>query len=192
MAQSGLLDSKINLGLPSEAPEEFTHPQVRGAVNMSINGMNNILRAIEQYGGVTQKPVGDWSTTAPQDTILRANTGRFYLKASEDIAFGALINIHNSSGAKAQNATSVGKPAHGYCNVSGGVIAGADCEVILGMGLVGIGGVSPGDSVYLSATPGLAALSPDLGAGRIEQYVGFGVDTDLVYIQITLGAYIQH
>lgn len=192
MAATGSVNSQINLGLPGEAPEVFTHPQVRAAVDLSIQGLNNLLRAFEQYGGITQKPESDWGSTPPQDTILRQNAGRFYLPASEALPFGALINIHNSGGAKAQLASSVGKAAHGYCNVQGGVAAGEDCEVILGMGLVGIGGIVPGQNLYLSATPGVPSLVPDTGGGRIEQFVGIGIGTDLAYIQITLGQYIQH
>lgn len=189
---TGSINSQINLGLPSEAPEIFTQPQVKASVDLFINGLNNLLRAFEQFGGITQKPEEDWSTITPQDTLLRQNSGRFYLQASEALPFGSLINIHDSGGVRARLASSDGKPAHGYCNVQGGVDAGEDCEVILGMGLVGIGGITPGQNLYLSASPGLAALSPDLGAGRIEQFVGLAIGNDLAYIQITLGQYIQH
>src|SRR6266853_3628220 len=188
MASSTIINSLINLGIPSQAPDFIRNPEVRAAVDLSISATNALLRALEQYGGITQKDITLWNFLQPADTLLRHQLGRFYVIAKENIAAGAFINLINDAGVcKVQNSDSLGKPAHGYCNVSGGVLAGNFTEVILSQGILAIGGILPGQAIYLSHILGTPATVPDVAAGRIEQFLGIGVAAGIVYIDISLG-----
>ncbi|SRR6266571_4212373 len=193
MASPTNFNSLINLGLPAQAPDFIKNPEVRAAVEMSILSINALLRAIEQYGGITQKDITLWSSLHPNDTLLRHQQGRFYLPAFEALAFGAFINLFSDAGiCKARNSSSIAKPAHGYCNVTGGSLAGAFTEVILAQGILAVTGILPGQALYLANTAGLSSTVPDTAVGRIEQFLGIGVAPGIAYIDITLGQYIQH
>lgn len=189
-------NSVINLNVPAVAPDGFDDPQVKGAVEMFLAGFNNLLREMERYGGFTQKDITLWSSLLPSDTLLRHQVGRLYVTASEAIGFGDFVNLHNTAGVlnvrKANGASGAVKKARGFCTTVGGIAIGAKGEVILSQGLLVISGVNPGDDVYLSATPGQATLVALTGAGQLEQYLGTAVATNLVYIDITMGQYIQH
>jgi hypothetical protein len=189
-------NSIINLSVPDKAPEQFTDPQVRSAVELFIVSTNNLLREFERYVGATQKDVTLWSSLLASDTLIMHQSGRLYAKASENIAFGDLINLHNVAGIcnirKANAAAGLVKPARGFCSTTAGILVGAIGEVILSQGLLTISGVASGDAIYLSTSPGQGTLVAPTGAGQLEQFVGFGVANNLVQIDITQGPYLQH
>lgn len=189
-------NSIVNLSLPDKAPEQFTDPQARSAVELFIVSLNNMLREFERYVGATQKDVTLWNSLLASDTLIRHQAGRLYAKASEDIAFGDFINLHNVAGVcnirKANAAAGLVKPSRGFCSTTAGIITGSFGEVILSQGLLTISGVVTGDAVYLSTTPGLGSLTPATGAGQLEQFIGFGVANNLVQVDITHGSYLQH
>lgn len=189
-------NSLVNLSLPDKAPEQFTDPQARSAVELFIVSLNNMLREFERYVGATQKDVTLWSSLLASDTLIRHQGGRFYAKASEAIAFGDLINLHNVAGVcnvrKANAAAGLIKPARGFCSTTTGIALGAFGEVILSQGILAIAGVSPGDAVYLSTSPGQGTLSILTGVGQLEQFVGFGIASNLVQIDISQGSFLQH
>lgn len=189
-------NSVINLNVPAVAPDGFEDPQVKAAVELFLNGMNNLLREMERYGGFTQKDITLWSSLLPTDTLLRHQTGRLYVTASEAISLGDFVNLHNNAGVlnarKANGASGAVKATRGFCSTVGGIALGARGEVILSQGLLTISGVNPGDNVFLSATPGQGTLTALTGAGQLEQYLGTAVATNLVYVDITMGQYIQH
>lgn len=193
MAQNQLINSLIDLGIPDKPPDGVKDAEVRAVYDFVIKSINNLHRAIEQFGGVTTKDITQWSLLKPSDTLFRQNVGRFYVIAKENIAAGAFVNLVNDAGVcKAQNSNSVGKPAHGYCNIPTGATTGNFTEVILAQGLLAIGGVNPGQAIFLSNVNGAASTVADTGVGRIEQYLGIGVAPGIVYINITMGQYIQH
>lgn len=189
-------NSVVNLNIPASAPDGFTNPEIQAAVELFIVGANNILRAIEQYVGPTQKDVSIWPDIIPSDTLIRHFAGRLYVIASENLNNGDFINLHLSGGVlkvRKANATSgTVRRAMGYCSTSGGILTGAIGEVILSQGLLTIAGVIPGDLLFLSTSAGQATTTAPTGAGQLEQYLGVGVDTNLVYIDIATGQYIQH
>jgi len=194
MSQSTNISSVINLGLSASVPDVFKDPEVRAATELYIRSFNNLIAAIEQYCGVSQKAITDWSTLAPSDTLLRQNLGRMYCKAFEPIGVGAFVNIFLSGGvAQMRNARSdTPRKAHGYNNSGRAIVAGDYGEVIMGQGLLTISGLAAGSEIYLSTTPGSASTTPDTAAGHLEQYLGIGVSANLAYIDITMGQYIQH
>lgn len=190
------VNSVINLSAPASAPDGFQNPEVRSAVELFLNISQNILDGIELYVAPTQKDVSTWNDLSPSDTLIRQFAGRLYVTASEAILNGDLINLHASGGllrVRKANATSgTVRRAMGYCTTTGGIANGARGEVILSQGLLTISGVVPGDLLFLSTTAGLATLTAPTGAGQLEQYIGVGVDTNLAYIDIATGQYIQH
>lgn len=196
MAGNVNLNSIINLNIPAVVPDGFQNPEVRSAVEMFLNSMNNLLRSVEQYSGITQKDITTWNSIIPSDTLLRHQLGRFYVEASEDIPLNNFINLHNVAGVtkarKAQGTAGTVRKAHGFCSTTGGMLTGNIGEVILSQGLVAIGGVAPGQDIFLSLVAGVPGLVALTGAGQLEQYLGTGVATNLVYIDISMGQFIQH
>lgn len=187
--------SDIRTGLPGSVPENFTDPQVIAAVKMFISGANALVRAIEQYAGATKKEATQWSFLTPNDTILKSNLGRFYVRASENLQFNDFINIWNNAGvANIRKATSFDGatflPAHGY--ITQAALSGELTECIVGQGLLAVTNLLPGQNIYLSSTSGLAALTPDTNVGHLAQYLGVGISLGLAYIDITLGQYIEN
>lgn len=192
------ISSNINLGLPSGTPEIYERPTEKSLYQLVVSSVQNLLSNIEIYCGLTQKPMTQWSLLKPSDTLRRQNLGRLYCIASEAIAFGALVNVFNNGGVlTARNAnSSTGKSAIGYCNVNNsqqvGMGIGQYGEVILSQGILAVGGISPADRLFLSSVNGQMQIGPDVVAGHIEQFIGIGIGVNLVYIDITLGSWIQH
>jgi len=185
MADTNLISSEINTGIPSTIPDNFKHPEVRAAVEMFMQAVYVLHQSLEQHVGITQKKRDLWDLISPDDTILRHYQGRLYVTAGENLSFGHFVNLYKDAGIlKARKADSTnGRPANGYCNVSGGTLAGARTEVILSFGVMPLTGVTPGDIVYLG-TAGQGSLAPNTTVGKINQVLGFGVDTNLMYVYI--------
>lgn len=192
------INSVINLGLPSGIPEQFKDPQAQALYQLIVQTANNLLSQVESYCGLTQKPMTQWSLLGPADTIRKQNLGRLYVIASEVIAYGAFVNLYNNAGIlTARNSNSATpRAAFGYCNVSNsqqsGMGIGQYGEVILGSGIIPVGGVSPGDLLYLAPVAGQIQVGPDVAAGHLEQFIGIGIDLNLVYVDITMGSWQQH
>jgi ABC-type lipoprotein release transport system permease subunit len=192
-------NSVVNLGLPSGIPEAYDEPKTQSLYQLIVQSTNNLLNSLEQYCGLTQKPMTQWNNLSPSATLRSLNLNRLYCIAGETIAYGRLVNLYNNAGVlTARNAISsdANKRAHGYCNVNNtsqsGMALGQYGEVILGRGIIAVAGVNPGDELFLSASSGQMQVGPDTTAGHIEQFIGFGVATNLVSIDITIGSYLQH
>lgn len=184
--QTSNLNSLINVGLVPDPPDSIQNEEVKGIYTVLMQGINNIIRYIEQYCGVTQKDITQWSYLLPSDTILTANLRRLYVKANVALSYGHFVNLYNSGAIlEAKKAdSSIPLLAHGYMNVGSGVAAGDFCEVILMSGLVLISGVVRGTSYYL-APNGLISNTP----GTKKQFVGFGVATDTLCVCIDTAAF---
>lgn len=177
--QNTSLNSLINVGLGASIPENITTPDGRSIFATMIQVVNNLIQFIEQYCGVTQKDITQWSTLAPSDTILAANMGRLYPIANVALSYGQMVNLFNDGtqlSARLADEAAV-RRCHGYCNVAGGVAAGAYCEVIIINGLVTILGVVRG-STYWLANAGLVT------AVASNQVIGFGVATNTLAVAI--------
>lgn len=94
------------------------------------------------------------------------------ITASEALAAGDLVNIHNSSGAKVRkaDASTAGKEAHGFVKAS--VLNGASATVYFEGSNDQVSGLTPGVQ-FLSTTPGLSTSTAPSGSGNIVQRVGF-------------------
>lgn len=198
------INSVLNVGMPAFAPDQFDEtPDVKSAVELFINGINNFQALLEQYGGMTQKDVTQWPFLKPADTLLAHQLRRFYvnnttIKCTQALVFGDLVNIWNNAGVSSvQKAFALAgnvKRAFGICSTAAGIAIGGTGEIILLESLVTINGVLPGDILFLSkvAQGGIVANVPPALVGDLEQTVGFGVDNNLAYLHIMNGTYIQH
>jgi len=92
--------------------------------------------------------------------------------ASEALAAGDLVNIHNSGGARVRkaDASTAGKEAHGF--VLAAVANAATATVYFEGTNTQVTGLTAG-AQYLSTTPGTATATAPSGAGNVVQRVGF-------------------
>lgn len=103
------------------------------------------------------------------------------IQASEALAAGDLVNIHNVSGSarvRKADAATAGKEAHGF--VLAAVGSGANATVYFEGTNAQVTGQTPGP-VYLSAsTPGLAVTAPPSAPGNVVQRVGLAVSATAI------------
>lgn len=94
------------------------------------------------------------------------------ITASEALAAGDLVNIWNSTGAKARkaDATVAGKRAHGY--VLAAVSSSATATVYFEGTNTQVSGLTPGE-LFLSTTAGGVTATAPTGSGNVVQRVGF-------------------
>lgn len=93
------------------------------------------------------------------------------ITASEALAAGDLVNVHNSTGAKVRkaDATAAGKHAVGFVLAS---VANAALATVYFEGTVtGLTGLTGGDQ-FLAITPGASDETPPNAAGNVIQRVG--------------------
>ena len=108
--------------------------------------------------------------TSMMPTGIGADTA--LIQASENLANGDLVNVHNSGGARVRkaDATSAGKEAHGF--VLAAVTSGNNATVYFEGSNSGVTGLTPGPQ-FLSTTAGTATATAPSGSGNIVQRVGF-------------------
>jgi hypothetical protein len=108
-------------------------------------------------------------TTPPYTAPPPATTKT--ITASENLAANDLVNIYNSSGAKARkaNATDGTKPAHGY--VKAAVVSGDPAIVYFDGENDGVAGLTPG-TYFLSTVGGQMTTAVPSANGNIAQKVG--------------------
>ncbi|MFN3523945.1 MAG: hypothetical protein ACK4YQ_16995 [Phenylobacterium sp.] len=116
-------------------------------------------------------------TMSMMPTGIGADTA--VIEASEALAAGDFINIHNATGAKVRkaDATTAGKEAHGF--VLAAVTSGANATVYFEGTNDQVTGQTPGP-VFLATTAGLAAAAAPTGAGNVVQAVGVAVSATAI------------
>lgn len=100
------------------------------------------------------------------------------MTASENIAAGDLVNIHNSSGPKIRkaDATTAGKEAHGF--VLSAIASGASGTVYPEENVLsGMTGLTPGARMFLSTTAGLNTATAPSTSGQVVQEIGVALST---------------
>ncbi len=121
--------------------------------------------------------------------------GRLYAKASENIAFGAVISIYVSGGVlrvRNANATDNSRPGLGWCSTSGGIASGAFGEVIIGPSLcTAISGMTIGTRYFLDTTNGQVVNAEPVAAGNIGQALGIAIAANRLYMLPSL-QWVQH
>jgi hypothetical protein len=185
--------SPVDFRIP-QGPPDGLPPAITGAFEEVYNTMQQFILAFVNNCGIGQQRPNDWSALAGSpSTILANNMGRLYVLASENIAFGAAINLFNNGGvlgARNANATNNTKPCDGFCSTSGGITAGSVGEVIVCGGTTTITGLVLGTRYYLSTSNGQVTAVAPVAAGNIEQYLGVALSTTTLLFNI--GYWIQH
>ena len=104
------------------------------------------------------------------------------ITASEALSAGDLVNIHNSSGAKARkaDATTAGKEAHGFVLAS--VSNGATATVYFEGTNTSVTSLTPG-VYYLSTTAGGVSATAPSSSGNVVQRVGFATSATALNFQ---------
>jgi hypothetical protein len=95
------------------------------------------------------------------------------IEASENLAAGDLVNVHDSSGPKVRKADAAGgmaKRADGYVLAS--VTSGQNATVYFEGNISGLASLTPGARYYLSATPGGATATAPSTASHLKQFIG--------------------
>lgn len=177
-------NSPVDFNIPPNPPPGLP-PNVQQAFAELYQFSQRVIQTFTNYCGIGPQDISEWGQlVGSTSTILRNNLGRFYVTASENIVFGAVVNIWNNGGVVAvrnANATDNTKPCDGYCSTAGGILLGTVGEVILGPGINTVAGVTIGTRYYLSVSNGLISASPAIAAGNIEQYLGVGIATGQLY-----------
>lgn len=189
-----IYNSPVNFFLAQDPPAGIKDPLVRGSLVEVYNGIQNLIQALVNNCGIGPQPTDvQQQLSGSAATLQSGNLNRLYVKASESIVFGALVNLHNIAGnlrVRNANATDNTKPADGYCSVFGGIAIGTVGEVQLGHGVTQFAGLVVGSRYFLFTANGLVSTVPAVAAGNIEQYIGVAItDVDLF---INLGYWIQH
>lgn len=109
------------------------------------------------------------------------------IQASEALAAGDFVNIHNSGGARVRkaDATTPGKEAHGFVLAS--VASGANATVYFEGQNTQVTGRTPGARQYLSTTPGAATETPPSASGNVVQLLGTAVSATSISTEIEDG-----
>ena len=175
--------SSVNTGLPNipDPPD----PRFFAEFTRVYNAIRNLTLALDTNTGALPQDPEFYSQTPPTQTILTQNTNRLYVKFSEAVSYGQLVNLHNVSGvlnARLSSAAVAGKQGHAWCSTVGGVASGAFGEVMLGGLCTAISGLTPGQSYYLGNTAGTIAPT----AGTVTQLVGFALTASNLYFKPTL------
>jgi hypothetical protein len=102
--------------------------------------------------------------------------------ASEALAAGDWINIHNSTGAKARkaDATTSGKEAHGF--VLAAVANAGNATVYFEGSNTAVTGQTPG-VVFLATTAGAGTATAPSAAGNVVQRIGYATSATSVNFQ---------
>lgn len=95
--------------------------------------------------------------------------------ASEAIAAGDIVNIHDATGAKCRkaDATTSGKPAVGFAQSA--IANGASGTITFEGVLTGLSGLTTGATYYLGTTAGAITATAPTGSGNIVQKVGTAI-----------------
>lgn len=106
------------------------------------------------------------------------------ITASENLAAGDFVNIHNSSGLKVRkaDATTSGKEAMGYVLAS---VTSGNPATVYSMDSVNssVTGKTVGARQYLSTTAGQTTETPPSGSGNVVQFVGFAYSATEIVVE---------
>jgi len=144
---------------------------------------NNAGVRTEREATVTSAGAGDAGKIVALDSNGRLDTSMMptgigadtaLIQASENLAAGDCVNVHNSGGARVRkaDATTAGKEAHGF--VTSAVTSGNNATVYFEGRNNQVSGLTPGPQ-YLSTTAGLTTAAAPSGSGNVVQRVGVAV-----------------
>lgn len=100
------------------------------------------------------------------------------IQATEAIAAGAWVNVYNSAGnlrVRNADATAAGKEANGF--VLSAIANAATGTVYFDGNNTALSGLTVGDVLFLSTTPGVATAIPPSASGNVIQALGVALST---------------
>jgi len=107
------------------------------------------------------------------DNTMLPSSSAVTMTASENLAAGDLINIHDSSGAKVRKADASAESTRAHGFVIGAITSGSPGTVNLGFGInTGVSGLTIGANYFLSETSGAITVTAPTTSGAIVQGVG--------------------
>lgn len=185
--------SKIQTGLP-QFPDGIPS-ELQPAFIQIYNAIQNLSKAVSLYAGVDQQPSDWWSQLTLDDSLFAQNMNRVYLKCNEAIPYGGMVSpilVGTELQMRLANATNNTRFAVGMCSTENGKAAGEFAEFMMGYGLVtGIIGMTTGARYWLNTVNGQIVAAPAVGAGNIEQYIGWAMSPSRLFMSIS-GNFIQH
>jgi hypothetical protein len=174
---------------PSDAYDKRNEAQMRAAlVAEDARNIKKTNFATTTNAGIV-KPDGSTIVADPDGTIHASGSVSAVLVASEDLAAGDLVNIHEVVGAakvRKANASDATMPAQGF--VKAAVSAGVEATVWFG-GQVNdvLSGLNPGALYYLDTTGGGITSAALTANGNLDQEVGFAISTTQLLFWPTRG-----
>lgn len=174
---SGILDDTI-LNATAASSANAVVKQTAGGIiapavlnaTASSAGVGDAAKVVQLDGtgriDSTMMPVGVGADTAT-------------ITASENLAAGDFVNVHNATGVKVRkaDATTAGKEAHGF--VLGAVTSGNPATVYFEGTNTAITGATPGVAYLATTAGGFAAAAPS-GSGNAVQRIGIAVGTTAI------------
>jgi hypothetical protein len=177
---SGILDDTITNASATSAANKLVKMTASGIVAPAIinatassAGAGDAAKVVQLDGtgriDSTMMPVGIGADTAA-------------IQASENLAAGDFVNIHNSAGARVRkaDATTAGKEAHGF--VTAAVTSGNTATVYFEGTNANVTGQTPGP-VFLATTAGTATATAPSAAGNVVQRIGFATGATAINFQ---------
>lgn len=144
----------ISLGLPS-LPETDNVELFQSLVPI-YNAIKGTMSAVDAYTGNQLVTSDEYATTDPFGHLLAQKGSILFVKASEAITLGHVVNLWDSSGLKVRKATSTNLPD---AIALSGAVTGDTIPVCL-FGLCGVfAGLTIGALYYPTATAGVISTT---------------------------------
>lgn len=145
----------INLGLP--AVPDIESQELYAALMPIYSALRNVMGAVDTYTGNNLVTPAEYAEVNFIGQLLLQKQAILYVKLTEDVNGGSMINLHNSGGLRARKANVSSNRAHAYAVVKG--ITGDVIPVCMFGLCQSIAGLTAGTDYYLSNTSGLITSS---------------------------------
>lgn len=174
---SGILDDSILNASASSSANAVVKQTAAGIVAPAV-----LNATVSSAGAGSAAKIVQLDGTGKIDsTVLPVGVGPDVatIAASENLAAGDFVNIHNSTGAKARksDATTAGKEAHGF--VLSAVSSGNNATVYFEGTNTAVTAATPGP-VYLATTAGGFTGTAPSGAGNVVQRLGVAISATAI------------
>ena len=175
----------VSTGLP-QLPAGLADKEA-GLVSPLYRGLSTIAQQVGVLTGAVSYSQDEQAAVDQLLALIDHRAQKLYVKATEALAFGALVTLTVDAGKFAgavADATILTKPAHGICNVIGGIAAGDFGEIIFMQGRCqGVTGTTVGATYYLSVAGNMQFAAPT-AQGVLNQIVAVGLGSSGIYLNI--------
>lgn len=164
----------VNLGLPSLPETE--NQEIFSALIPLYNSIRTVMSALDAYTGNQLVTKDEFKDVNPAGQLLVQKQCVLYVKATETITAGNVVNLYNSSGLAVRKATaSTPLPPRGVALAS--AVTGETIPVCLFGLITGYAGLVPGSVYYLSDTAGNMGTT----AGTTSYTIGYAISTSQLW-----------